>query len=80
MRTHRPWYDRLFAALPRLPDWYLPVMIMVGLVMLGFALGLVVCDYRHPKGSTAGVEERLPLRRLEALEQRMQALEGKGAP
>src|SRR5262245_22067923 len=75
-----PWPTRLFDRLPRLPDWFLPVCCMVLLVALGFILGMVVCTQRTADDATRQIHARSLLeQRVQALEQRLTALEDPGS-
>jgi hypothetical protein len=79
-----PWYDRFLAALPRLPDWTMPVFLLAMVFLLGVLVGGVIqatIEVNRVAARFTGVVQEHPLhQRLEALEERVKALEGKGTP
>jgi len=74
MEPPRPWYRR-FNDLPPLPDWYLPVLLLAGMGVVGFVSGMLWCVHKQAETSMATAHESVLLVRIQALEQRVQALE-----
>jgi len=69
-----PWYRR-FDTLPRLPEWWFPVCMLVGMAMIGFTSGMLWCSYQRAQASTIAVQDSILVLRIQALEQRVRALE-----
>jgi hypothetical protein len=74
-----PWYRRFLDHLPPLPDWFLPLALLVACGAAGFTLGIVVCAEKAAQ-QTQGVHQELTsILRLETtvqqLERRLQRLE-----
>jgi hypothetical protein len=75
----QPWYDRLLDRLPPAPGWLLPVCLLGGLVLLGVIIGALWCAHqdldRGLTRTTVTIQDATIRLKLDALEQRLKALE-----
>jgi hypothetical protein len=77
--TAAPWHRRFMDRLPPLPDWFGPILLLCGCVVLGCVLGMVVCGEKPAQRTQRVLQESMSILRLDTkvqhLEQRMQKRE-----